>query len=531
MLHENRFLVTAITIVMLAFAIRFYQLGSIPSGITWDEAAIGYNGYSVLTTRRDEWVTFLPISFRSFGDYKAPLAIYLNGPFTYLFGMNSFAVRLPFAISGVAAVVGIMLLTKELWLKHPQANLAVLISGGLLAMSPWHIQFTRAGFESGLALTIIIWATYFFLRYMRDKDGLKRPVFLVSSGLLFALSLYAYHSTKLFSPIWLLYLVFTFRRELLKNLKALLLTAVMGLAAITPLVYDAIKGSGLKRADVTVFSNSNSTGEALQTVVGNFFYHLRPQFLVMGEIDSFRHGMGSWGVLFITTAAFMLIAVAYYLSKLIRKNKQRDGVVHMARHYLVWLILGILPAAIGQLVPHNNRALMALPGMLGLAIIGFLMVKQWLNGRKNLAVVVNAFVGVMVIIHTLLFASYFGDYLTKYPAIAANDYNEGYVEAMILAEKYELGLDDYPRVKQILVSTKYGQPVIYTLFVKQISPVTYHQGGLIIYLYLDEVNFGHLDRENTLVVATKDDKLDWTRADHIIYGSDGSIRFGLFYND
>src|SRR5579859_2096178 len=74
-------------ITLLATFLRFYKLSEIPHGMTWDEAAIGYNGFAVFTTHRDEWLQRFPISFKSFGDFKAPLAIYLNGFFTFLFGL------------------------------------------------------------------------------------------------------------------------------------------------------------------------------------------------------------------------------------------------------------------------------------------------------------------------------------------------------------------------------------------------------------------------------------------------------------
>ena len=98
-MRKKWYLISFVLILLLATALRFYKLGQVPHGMTWDEAAIGYNGYAVLTTRRDEWLKRFPISFQSFGDYKAPLAIYLNGLFTFVFGMNLWAVRLPFALA------------------------------------------------------------------------------------------------------------------------------------------------------------------------------------------------------------------------------------------------------------------------------------------------------------------------------------------------------------------------------------------------------------------------------------------------
>ena len=74
MLKKHFWLILAL-ITLIALGLRLYQIGQVPHGMTWDEAAIGYNGWAVITTHRDEWFKLMPISFKSFGDYKAPFAI------------------------------------------------------------------------------------------------------------------------------------------------------------------------------------------------------------------------------------------------------------------------------------------------------------------------------------------------------------------------------------------------------------------------------------------------------------------------
>ena len=44
-----------ILIFLLGFAIRFYKLGSLPSGFVNDEADFGYNAYSLIKTGKDEF--------------------------------------------------------------------------------------------------------------------------------------------------------------------------------------------------------------------------------------------------------------------------------------------------------------------------------------------------------------------------------------------------------------------------------------------------------------------------------------------
>src|SRR4030042_267830 len=91
-------------ILCAAVALRFYQLGSVPASPDWDEVALGYNAYSILKTGRDEYGTFLPLSIRSYDDYKPPLYTYLTVPSVALFGLSAFWARV--ALPGFGGVGG-----------------------------------------------------------------------------------------------------------------------------------------------------------------------------------------------------------------------------------------------------------------------------------------------------------------------------------------------------------------------------------------------------------------------------------------
>src|SRR3990172_7308426 len=101
-------------ILLMAAFLRLWNLGSIPPGLTPDEASLGYNAYSILKTGRDEYGELMPIVFKSFGDYKAGLYVYLTVPFVALLGLTEFAIRLPSAVAGVTAVWLVYKIVNEL---------------------------------------------------------------------------------------------------------------------------------------------------------------------------------------------------------------------------------------------------------------------------------------------------------------------------------------------------------------------------------------------------------------------------------
>ena len=67
-------------ILLFAFLVRFGGVGDYPS-LNSDEAAIGYNAYSLLQTGKDEHGQSWPLHFKSFGDYKPGGYFYLVLPF------------------------------------------------------------------------------------------------------------------------------------------------------------------------------------------------------------------------------------------------------------------------------------------------------------------------------------------------------------------------------------------------------------------------------------------------------------------
>ena len=188
--------------VFLTFATRFYNLGIVPAGLYLDEAAQGYNAYSILLTGKDEFGKIFPAAFRSFADFKTPVYIYLIVPLIPLFGLTAFTVRFPSFLASVLTIPVLFLLIRKLIpnqkLGLPLSSLTVL----LLAISPWHILFGRTNFETNVALLFFLTGIYLF--YL----GLVKPLYLILSGIVLAnSSSWRAQRTqvplrKSFSPCW-----------------------------------------------------------------------------------------------------------------------------------------------------------------------------------------------------------------------------------------------------------------------------------------------------------------------------------------
>lgn len=200
MLKRNTFII--ILIVFLAFFLRFFYLSDSPPALYVDEAAVGYNAFSILKTGKDEYGKMLPIFFRSFGDYKMPLNIYLTVLPVFLFGLNIFSVRLLSALFGSVTTILIYLLADKFF-KGEKKDFS-LISAFIYAISPWSVFISRVCFEGNLALFLLLSALFLQLKSFEENN--KKLMFF--SVFIYILSAYSYHTERFVAPGIMVFVLF-----------------------------------------------------------------------------------------------------------------------------------------------------------------------------------------------------------------------------------------------------------------------------------------------------------------------------------
>lgn len=157
--------------IILVVFFRFYQLGSTPSGIALDEANYGYDAFSILNTGKDMWGQ-IGISLKSLGEYKPTGLTFTLIPIIKMFGLSTFATRLPSAIFGLLTIVVIFYLLKLL-LKD---KLVAFLGAIILGLSPWHLGLSRQYYESVSGLLFIASSIYFQIKYIRDPKNYRNII-------------------------------------------------------------------------------------------------------------------------------------------------------------------------------------------------------------------------------------------------------------------------------------------------------------------------------------------------------------------
>lgn len=473
-------------IIILASILRLWQFGEVPVSPDWDEAALGYNAYSILQTGRDEYGEFLPIILRSFDDYKPALYAYFIIPLIKLFGLTVFAVRFPSAIFGILTVLATFFLLKELFKKN---NIALLASF-LLAVSPWHIQFSRIAFEANVGLAFNVFSALFFLW------SLKKPWFLVLSAVTMAINLYVYQSEKVFTPLLLLALVVVFRKELLLvPRKYIMISITLGLFISLPILhYTLTNKEALSRAqDVSIIANAIPILEGnvqrlvrdrenhdymglvldnrriiyLKNAISGYLSHFDFNWVfIKGDIA--RHQAPNMGLLYLWELPFLLIGIHQLLFRAFPKK---------TKIFLIsWLLIVPVPASVTSDVPHAVRTLNFLPTFQIFTAIGLLTVIMAISNIRYqiLRIQIRYLMFVMCFIFFVFnFSYYINQYFVQQNYFHAKYWQYGYENIV----NYLVSVHN--NYNKIIVSNKQplDQAYIFFLFYSKYDPAKYLAEG------------------------------------------------------
>jgi len=351
-----------IAILILAIFLRFFNLSSNPPSLYWEEAALGYDAYSILKTGKDFHGNSWPlIAFESFGDYKPSVYFYAAVPSVAVFGLTPFAVRFPSALFGSLTVLLIYFLTLKLLKSRPTA----LISAFLLAISPWHLQLSRAGFEANLGLFLTTLGAWLFFK------GLTKKTYLFLAMIAWALSLYTYHANRVFIPLLGLALGLVYFKKLMRNKWSSMLAVGLFLLILTPLVI-RLNDPGIKKrfqqtsafATLEPIIKSNQLIQAdggglaarllhhrfwqyTNIFFDHYFDHFKDDFLFLSGDTNSRHSTQLVGSLYLIQLPLLLWGIV-----LAFKEKYRQFLP-----LIIWLVIAPIPAALTKATPHALRAL------------------------------------------------------------------------------------------------------------------------------------------------------------------------------
>jgi 4-amino-4-deoxy-L-arabinose transferase-like glycosyltransferase len=456
-----------VLVFLVALLTRFYGLIKYPVSFSMDEVAIGTNAYSILKTGMDEHGVRYPLAFRSVGDFKPPVNIYLTALSEAVFGLTEIAVRFPVALIGSLTVIVFIFFLKSL-----QFSWKAAVFGGLwLAVLPWHIHFSRGSFEAITALFFLIAGAWLFVSWVSSKKLLK----LILSIISFSLSVWAYHAERFFVPILVIFLIINYRNEIKLRSKKIRSQLILGIFVLlvfaVPFIKLAIFTPAIaQRAAVTSILREQSLLQSLHK--GNYS-DLTQKIFDNDSYLVFRHWAGKylnyydfrfwfWKGMQFTPPGYPDLGILYavdlpiilygFYSLTVSKNKNLKNVA------IFWFFAGPLSASFTMNEQHPLRALTWIPFFGIVVASGF----ERLTGavKKRWAYPVY---GILVAANLV----YFGDiYMHQFPRFYAESWQYGYKQAASFACR---NIENYDK---ILISDTFGSlgplntgtPYLYMLF-------------------------------------------------------------------
>ncbi len=481
-----------IIISVIVFFTRFYKLVSYPPHLTIDEVAIGYNAFSILRTGKDEWGTTFPISFRSVGDYKAPILIYLTVPFIKVFGLTELAVRLPVAIFSALSVFLFWILVSK-YIFNKKYTLLPYLATTIFSISPWLISFSRSGFEAVLAFTFMM-ANVIFIFKLRKTGRLIDFFFMF----LFAyLSAIAYHSTKIVVPLLNIFLVLLNYKYFTscvvgwysKNKYLLFLTTLLFIGITVFFLDNFIFGSGSSRASMTFLTKDFDYAKALMptflshpfsaitSLAGllsfwfkRYLEYFSSNFYLSSGLGLATPGYPGQGVIYAIEYPFLIIGFLI----LIVIQKYLDNIFSnkfVTQTLIAWFFIAFIPASITNNSQHALRTLNIVPIISILIAVGI----SYVYANFKLKSVRFFFIAIIIGGYALGLTRFFDYYTLHYPIELSEGRSYGWKQVALFVR------DHHSEYGKVYVDPRfgtdgpytYGVPYLYFLFYSVFDPNVY----------------------------------------------------------
>ncbi len=175
----RREMIALAAVVVLGTSFRLYELQSLPFGVWFDEAQ------NILVAKRIlSDPSYRPVFVPDLSQLPA-LPFYYYAAFIKVLGNDVYALRLAVTALGVGSLVTTWLLAREIF--GPRV---AIIASALLAVSRWHLTFSRFGMANIFVTFFGPLVLYWFIRSQRNRS----PRDGVLAGVALGLGLQTYYS-------------------------------------------------------------------------------------------------------------------------------------------------------------------------------------------------------------------------------------------------------------------------------------------------------------------------------------------------
>lgn len=408
---KRKLIILALALITLAgFTIRVWNITTNPPELFSDEISGYISAKSIIETGKDINGK-IGLYFYNRLELYPPVYGYLAYFSSIFFKNTILAIRLPAVVSGTLAIIAIYYLSEVLFKNW----MISVFTAFFYAFIPWSVHFSRIGWSPALlvlSLTVPIILFKLFIDH-------KKSIYFYSSCIFFAISIYTYRALELLAPLFLIILIFLFRKQLKKYFKMIFLGFIIFTILAIPCINTSVKEPLMnERADrISTFSDGVNS-KSIKIFAENYIAHFNPQFLFITGDPNLRQNAGT-GELYWIMLPLILIGI-YTAFRNISKPE----------YALISLWLFIYPLG-GSLtndgVPHATRTLIGAPLFAILTAIGVYIVHSKLPKISNILTIF------IVVVFLLEFFNFLPTYFRNYPIASQSwwEYGQGQVFSAI----------------------------------------------------------------------------------------------------
>jgi len=398
-LNEHRKeILTVGGLTLVAAALRFITLGSIPNVVDGDEGLLGTLAMGVLKGNLNNMMATV------YGN--STLFLFIMAGVIKVLGPSALALRMLSAVSGTLTIPALYIFARRFF----SARVA-LVAASLLTVSHFHVHFSRVivatGIQDAFFATL---GFYLFLSGLEQRSSSR----LVLAGLVMGFELYIYMGARLtilLVPVYILALLIKDRKLVIDNRGGLLAFGGALLVISTPMAFFAVKHPDDFLARVNqlgIIQSGWLAQEAARTGLSKshiLLEQFRKAFLTVNSNPAYAFYFSKLPMLDFLSGALFVLGLAYSL-------------YHVTdRRYLLlngWFWSGILAGGALIILPDTSayRLILVFPVVCVLVGLGWDKLAQAAS-RALPGVPASAIVPTAVVISTFAFLNlkaYFFDF-------------------------------------------------------------------------------------------------------------------------
>ena len=487
-------------ILAVATFFRLWQLNSIPPGLYPDVAMNGNDAIETLNTYNLK--VFYPDN-----NGREGLFMWLITLSFLTFGISIWSIKIVAAIIGILTVLGLYLLTKELFSKSAEntSRSVGLLASFFLAISFWHVNYSRLGFRAILLPFVLVFGFYFLFKGFRTK----KLLLLVIAGIFFGLGFYTYISYRfivLLLPLVLICWWFIYQRQ---NLQRKFLFSIfyflfsIFLVALPIGIYFIKNPQDFigRATPISIFAAENPLIEFGKSLI----LHLG-MFNIYGD-HNWRHNYATSPELFWPIGILFLIGVILSFREIFRKSAYQEKnyqslfvFYFLFSFFFIMLLPGILTY---EGIPHSLRVIGVIPPVFIFLGFGAWKIYEFLNKNiKNKKLLIFSCFFFLLALAASEFNKYFVLWANNEKVKEA--YNQNYADIGYFlnslpqnVKKYVIintpgsplyGISIAAQTPLFIEATKFGKPRATYLKFEQLDEIDiYQRKSIVVPIYEDGV--------------------------------------------